>query len=126
MTRNFLPGRTFRDLEDFNEQLRAWLTDVADIRIHGTTHERPIDRFAREAQALLQTREQPSFLQAMRRSSAHAKPTVLHSYARADQVAAAPAGIISSPSKGGSFRSDVQEAVAFEDGKTAATSVSRG
>jgi transposase len=66
--RNFLPGRTFRDLEDFNEQLRAWLIEVADVRIHGTTHERPIDRFAREAEALLQTRGQPSFLQAMRRS----------------------------------------------------------
>jgi transposase len=66
--RNFLPGRTFRDLEDFNEQLRAWLTDVADVRIHGTTHERPIDRFAREAGALLQTRGHPSFLEAMRRS----------------------------------------------------------
>jgi Mu transposase-like protein len=66
--RNFLPGRIFRDLEDFNEQLRAWLTDVADVRIHGTTHERPIDRFAREAGALMQTGGHPSFLEAMRRS----------------------------------------------------------
>jgi transposase len=66
--RNFIPGRTFRDLEDFNEQLRAWLAEVADVRLHGTTHERPIDRFAREAEALLQTRGQPSFLQAMRRN----------------------------------------------------------
>ncbi len=66
--RNFLPGRVFRNLEDFNDQLRAWLAEVADVRIHGTTHERPIDRFAREAEALLQTRGQPSFLQAMRRS----------------------------------------------------------
>lgn len=66
--RNFLPGRVFRDLEDFNDQLRAWLVDIADVRIHGTTHERPIDRFTREAEVLLQSRGHPSFLQAIRRS----------------------------------------------------------
>ncbi len=40
--RNFLPGRRFRDLADFNEQLAAWLAEVADVRVHGTTHQRPI------------------------------------------------------------------------------------
>jgi len=44
--RNFVPGRTFIDLEDFNGQLASWLAEVADLRIHGTTHQRPIDRFA--------------------------------------------------------------------------------
>ena len=62
--RNFLPGRVFRDLEDFNDQLRAWNAEIADRRIHGTTHERPIDRFAGEAQLLLSTKGHPSFLQA--------------------------------------------------------------
>lgn len=66
--RNFLPGRSFRDLDDFNAQLVAWLADVSDVRVHGTTHERPIDRFAREAPALVRTTDQPSFFQAMRRS----------------------------------------------------------
>jgi transposase len=65
--RNFVPGRSFRDLDDFNEQLRAWNTEIADVRIHGTTHERPIERFAREAPALAATHGQPSFLQAMQR-----------------------------------------------------------
>jgi hypothetical protein len=65
---NFLPGRQFRDLEDFNEQLAAWLAEVADVRLHGTTHERPIDRFAREAAELARRSAQPSFLQALRRS----------------------------------------------------------
>lgn len=65
--RNFLPGRAFRDLTDFNEQLRAWLTEISDVREHGTTHERPIDRFAREAGALVCTLDQPSFFQALRR-----------------------------------------------------------
>lgn len=65
--RNFLPGRVFRDLEDFNAQLAAWLVEVADLRLHGTTHERPIERFAREASVLARAGAQPSFLQAMRR-----------------------------------------------------------
>jgi transposase len=65
--RNFVPGRTFVDLVDFNEQLVAWLAEVADVRVHGTTHERPIDRFAREAGALVCTLDQPSFFQALRR-----------------------------------------------------------
>jgi transposase len=65
--RNFLPGRTFLDLEDFNAQLSAWLTQIADLRLHGTTHERPIDRFAGEADVLARRAGQPSFLQAMRR-----------------------------------------------------------
>lgn len=63
--RNFIPGRVFRDMDDFNEQLRQWLVTVADVREHGTTHQRPIDRFAAEAPALVPTAGQPSFLQAM-------------------------------------------------------------
>ena len=63
--RNFLPGRSFHDLEDFNAQLVGWLAEVADVRVHGTTHERPIERFAREAGVLAHGAGQPSFLQAM-------------------------------------------------------------
>ena len=59
--RNFLPGRTFRDDVDFNEQLAVWTREVADVRVHGTTHERPIDRFVAEAPALVRTAGQPSF-----------------------------------------------------------------
>jgi hypothetical protein len=65
--RNFIPGRVFADLADFNDQLLAWQVEVADVRVHGTTHERPIDRFAREAGALVHTLDQPSFFQALRR-----------------------------------------------------------
>jgi transposase len=63
--RNFVPGRVFTDLEDFNAQLAAWQIQVADLRMHGTTHQRPIERFAEEAQALAPTAGHPSFLQAM-------------------------------------------------------------
>lgn len=62
--RNFLPGRSFRDLGDFNDQLLAWNLEVADVRVHGTTHQRPIDRFAQESGALIRTTGHPSFLQA--------------------------------------------------------------
>ncbi len=66
--RNFVPGRVFADLDDFNRQLAAWQAEVADLRIHGTTHQRPIDRFAEETAALVPTAGQASFLQAMVRS----------------------------------------------------------
>ena len=66
--RNFMPGRVFRDLADFNEQLATWQAEIADVRTHGTVHERPVDRFAREAAALVDTRGHPSYFQSLRRS----------------------------------------------------------
>jgi transposase len=53
--RNFLPGRTFRDLAHANAELLAWIERVAGTRIHGTTKERPLARFlGRERAALRQ------------------------------------------------------------------------
>ena len=46
--RNFLATRTFRDLTDLNAQARRWVMEEAGLRIHGTTHERPLDRFGIE------------------------------------------------------------------------------
>ncbi len=63
--RNFAPGRVFRDLDDFNAQLATWQATVADERTHGTTHQRPIERFKDEAAALVPTAGQPSYLAAM-------------------------------------------------------------
>ncbi|MEW5864473.1 MAG: IS21 family transposase [Pseudomonadota bacterium] len=45
---NFLPTRSFRDLADLNAQARRWAMEEAGVRIHGTTRERPLDRFAIE------------------------------------------------------------------------------
>jgi transposase len=59
--RNFLPGRTFLDEQDLRAQLRQWQAEIADVRVHGTTHERPTDRFAREQPALIATSGQPGF-----------------------------------------------------------------
>ena len=62
LKRNFVPGRTVRDLEDFNAQLLDWQREIADRRVHGTTHERPVDRFVVEAAHLVPTSTQPGFL----------------------------------------------------------------
>lgn len=59
--RNFLPGREFVDDCHLGEELLAWMTTIADLRIHGTTHERPIDRFTREREHLVPTTGQPAF-----------------------------------------------------------------
>ncbi|MFA5028808.1 MAG: IS21 family transposase, partial [Candidatus Methylomirabilota bacterium] len=61
LKRNFLPGREFADDLHLDEDLLTWTTTVADLRIHGTTHERPIDRFAAEQPHLLATTHQPAF-----------------------------------------------------------------
>lgn len=66
LKRNFLPGRTFVDEVDLNEQLQQWAAEIADQRLHGTTHEQPAVRFQREAPALSPTAGQPSFWFGMR------------------------------------------------------------
>lgn len=63
--RNFIPGRQFRDLADFNAQLAAWQAGIADERVHGTTHQRPIERFAAEAAALMPVAGHRGFLDAL-------------------------------------------------------------
>lgn len=49
--RNALAGRRFESLEDLNVWLHEWALTIADQRIHGTTHEKPADRFDREERA---------------------------------------------------------------------------
>ncbi len=47
--RNFVPLREFRDIVDANQQLRHWLLETAGNRIHGSTHQKPLSRFAIES-----------------------------------------------------------------------------
>jgi transposase len=44
---NFFPLRRFKDLHDVNEQAARWRDEVANVRVHETTGERPADRFKR-------------------------------------------------------------------------------
>jgi hypothetical protein len=46
---NFWPLREFTDLHDVNRQVRQWLADVANQRLHRETRERPLERFKPEA-----------------------------------------------------------------------------
>lgn len=55
---SFLEGRSFSDLDDLNAQLRVWLATVANLRRHGTTKERPVDRLPAE-QAVLRPVVEP-------------------------------------------------------------------
>ncbi|MEQ9153458.1 MAG: IS21 family transposase [Parvibaculum sp.] len=50
--RNAIAGRRFESWAAFEAHLARWSRDIADRRIHGTTGEAPVARFAREAAAL--------------------------------------------------------------------------
>ena len=50
--RSFFYGRTFLNDEDLNHQARSWVDTIANVRIHGTLKERPIDRFKEEEEVL--------------------------------------------------------------------------
>lgn len=50
---NLLNGREFRSLEHLNETTRWWLSQVADVRIHGTTKKTPLELHAEEIPHLL-------------------------------------------------------------------------
>jgi transposase len=45
---SFLCGRVFRSMDDLNAQGRAWLDATANVRVHATTGERPVDLLAQE------------------------------------------------------------------------------
>jgi transposase len=50
---NFFYGRRFLNDQDLDAQAHLWLEKVANVRIHGTTGERPIERFERDEKAVL-------------------------------------------------------------------------
>ncbi len=49
LRQSFWPLRTFRDLPDVNRQVREWLEEVANRRVHRETRQTPRDRFQHEA-----------------------------------------------------------------------------
>lgn len=50
--RNAVAGRRFASWGAFEAHLEQWNREIADVRVHGTTGEPPIVRFAEEARAL--------------------------------------------------------------------------
>jgi transposase len=53
LRQSFLYGRAFAGDADLNAQALAWLDQVANPRVHGTTGDVPRERFEREEQAVL-------------------------------------------------------------------------
>lgn len=51
--RNAIAGHRFASLEELRAHLVRWLREVADVRVHGTTGEAPIERFERDERAAL-------------------------------------------------------------------------
>ncbi|MGB9774801.1 MAG: IS21 family transposase, partial [Bacteroidota bacterium] len=43
--RNFIAGQEFADIHFANQHLREWITQVAGVRLHGTTHQMPLKLF---------------------------------------------------------------------------------
>jgi transposase len=62
--RNAIAGRSFASWAELEAHLARWMREVADIRVHGTTGEAPIERFRRdEAQILKPLPGLPPFRQ---------------------------------------------------------------
>lgn len=62
--RNAIAGHTFASLDALQAHLDRWMREVADVRVHGTTGEPPIERFERdERQALRPLPSKAPFLQ---------------------------------------------------------------
>ena len=58
MKRNAIAGISFTSFAALEAHLAQWCVD-ADQRIHGTTHERPIDRFERDERTALRPLPSP-------------------------------------------------------------------
>ena len=62
--RNFLCGLLGREpagLDELNAELRGWVGRVANVRVHGTTHEQPVARWQAEKQHLKSVEGMPPF-----------------------------------------------------------------
>jgi hypothetical protein len=50
---NFFYGEEFASLDELRKRLLSWITDIANLRIHGTTQQRPTEVYeTRERQAM--------------------------------------------------------------------------
>lgn len=58
---SFFYGRTFVSDEDLNARALRWLERTANVRHHGTTRERPIDRFEQVERVTLQSLARRSY-----------------------------------------------------------------
>lgn len=59
--KNCIAGREFSSWAELEEHFSWWMREISDKRIHGTTGEKPIERFAQEAPVLRSLDGKPSF-----------------------------------------------------------------
>jgi len=59
ITGNFWAGRYFADFDDLGRQCQQWLSGRANVRLHSTTRQRPVDRFEEERLHLLPLPAEP-------------------------------------------------------------------
>ncbi|MBN98295.1 MAG: hypothetical protein CME16_03460 [Gemmatimonadetes bacterium] len=70
--RNFLAGCDSAPLAQVNTQVRHWCVQVAGQRVHGTTQEKPMDRFTKTEKAQLQPlTDHPYELAAWKQAKVH-------------------------------------------------------
>lgn len=58
---NFIAGRTFQDAADLRRQLKDWMENYANKRVHGTTRKVPLEVFLNEEKEKLQPLPQEEF-----------------------------------------------------------------
>ena len=69
---NFLPLREFRSISDGNQQLISWVLETAGNRKHGSTYEKPLNRFSEiEKHTLKELPAQPSELSVWKEVRVH-------------------------------------------------------
>lgn len=56
---NFWAGLSFWSLSDLNHKAAVWRDTVANVRVHGTTHEVPLERYALEKPLLIPLNPRP-------------------------------------------------------------------
>jgi transposase len=64
LRRNFLCGLLGKEptgLEDLNAQMKLWVWTVANERVHGTTHEQPVARWAAERERMRRIGNRPPY-----------------------------------------------------------------
>jgi transposase len=70
--RNFMAGQEFVDIWVANQRLKAWVREVAGTRIHGTTHQAPLQLFNDYERAALQPLPPDPF------TLCQVKPVIVH------------------------------------------------
>lgn len=68
---SFVPLRNFRSMLDANQQLKAWVLEVAGNRIHGSTHEKPLTLFETERHLLKPLPDNPPELVVWKKVKLH-------------------------------------------------------